>query len=441
MSITQDLYKHAKTRIPGGVQLLSKSPEQMAPGQWPAYAAKAKGCEIWDLDGNHYYDLTTNGIGSCMLGYRDPDVTKAVMERIDNGSMCTLNYAEEVRLADKLCEIHPWAENVRFARTGGETCAIAVRIARATTGRDIVALCGYHGWSDWYLAANLGAEGSLDGQLLPGLKPAGVPRGLTGTVYTFQYGDREAFDALLRDYGDRLACVVMEPLRGRYPSETGGFPQYVRDGIHRVGGLLIFDEITIGWRLTFGGSHKALGINPDMATFAKALGNGHPIGAVIGTREAMEGAHNSFISSTYWTEGVGPTAALATIEKMEKTRAWEHVMRVGDVVKQDWADAAKRNGVEIDTTGVSCLAHFNFPEHKLELKTLYTALMLKEGFLGNTAIYPTLAHDEKVLALHREVIDKVFYQIGETLRKGGKEAILEAIGGPVCNSGFKRLLD
>lgn len=441
MSITQDLYKHAKKRIPGGVQLLSKSPEQFAPNQWPAYAAKAKGCEIWDLDGNHYYDMTTNGIGACLLGYGDPDVTKAVMDRIENGSMCTLNYAEEVLLADKLCEIHPWAQSVRFARTGGETCAIAVRIARATTGRDIVALCGYHGWCDWYVAANLGVAGSLDGQLLPGVEPTGVPRGLSGSVYTFQYGDREAFDALIRDHGERLACVIMEPLRGKYPDETEGFPQYVRDGIHKVGGLLIFDEITIGWRYNFGGVHKVLGVDPDIATFGKALGNGHPIGAVIGTREAMDGANISFISSTFWTEGVGPTAALATLEKMEKTRVWEHVMRVGDIVKQDWADAAKRNGVEIDCSGISCLAHFNFLEYKQELKTLYTVLMLKEGFLGNTAVYPTLAHTDTVLDIHREVIDKVFYKIGEIIRKGGKETILEAIGGPVCTSDFKRLLD
>ena len=440
MSITQDLYKHAKTRIPGGVQLLSKSPEQFAPGQWPAYAAKANGCEIWDLDGKHYYDMTTNGIGACMLGYNDPDVTKAVVERVQNGSMCTLNYAEEVRLADRLCEIHPWAECVRFARTGGETCAIAVRIARATTGRDLVLICGYHGWTDWYLAANLKNEKGLDDLLLPGLKPAGVPQNLTGTTLTCVYEDYETFDQIIAEFGDRLACVIMEPYRHVLPD--GKFLRHVRSETKRVGALLIFDEITIGWRLCFGGAHKLVGIDPDMATFAKALGNGHPIGAVIGTREAMEGAHNSFISSTYWTEGVGPTAALATLDKMENTRAWEYVCQVGETVMKDWSDAAERNGVDIDCgTDVPCLAHFGFKENKLELKTLYTVLMLKEGFLGNTAIYPTLAHTDDVLALHREVIDKVFYQIGEIIKKGGKEAILEAIGGPVCLSGFKRLLD
>ena len=439
MSKTQQLYTHAKQRIPGGVQLLSKSPEQFAPGQWPAYAAKAKGCEVWDLDGKHYYDMTTNGIGSCMLGYADPDVTKAVVDRVQNGSMCTLNYAEDVALADRLCEMHPWAENVRFARGGGEICSIAVRIARATTGRDLVLICGYHGWTDWYLAANLSNEKGLDDLLLPGLKPAGVPKNLTGTTLTCVYEDYENFDAIIAEYGDRLACVIMEPYRHVMPD--GKFLRHVRAETSRVGALMIFDEITIGFRLCFGGAHKLTGVQPDMAVFAKALGNGHPIGAVIGTKAAMEGAHNSFISSTYWTEGVGPAAALATLNKMEKTRAWEYVNQIGEIVKKDWLDAAQRNGVEIDCSGVPCLAHFGFTEHKLELKTLYTALMLKEGFLGNNAIYPTLAHTEDVLALHREVIDKVFNEIGEIIKKGGKEAILEAIGGPVCNSGFKRLLD
>ena len=439
MSVSQDLYKHAKQRIPGGGQLLSKRPEMFAPGQWPNYFKKAKGCEVWDLDDKHYYDMTTNGIGACLLGYANPEVSAAVIERIQNGCMSTLNPPEEVYLADKLCQIHPWAESVRFARTGGEVAAVAIRIARATTGRDMVAICGYHGWSDWYLAANLGDSKSLDGVHLPGLQPAGVPRGLKGSAVTFNYDNKEEFDTIIREYGDRLACVIMEPCRNHMP--PAGLLQYIKDEIHRVGGLLIFDEITIGWRLNFGGSHLLFGVNPDMAIFAKALGNGHPIAAVIGTKAAMDGAENSFISSTYWTESVGPTAALAVLEQMEKTRVWEHVEKIGKTVQQDWQDAASRYGVEISTPGFACLAHFDFKENKKELKTLYTSLMLKEGFLGNTGLYPTLAHNDEVLAIHRETIDKVFYQIAEINKKGGKEAILDAIGGPVCHSGFARLLD
>ena len=383
--------------------------------------------------------MTTNGIGSCLLGYADPDISTAVIDRITNGCMSTLNPPEEVYLADKLLEIHSWAGSVRFARTGGEVAAIAVRIARATTGRDVVAICGYHGWSDWYLAANLGESKALDGVHLPGLQPAGVPRGLKETSVTFNYNDTAAFDRIISEYGDRLACVIMEPCRNHMPPE--GLLEHIRDEVHRVGGLLIFDEITIGWRLNFGGSHLKFGVIPDMAIFAKAMGNGHPIAAVIGTKEAMDGAQISFISSTYWTESVGPAAALATIEKMEKTRVWEYVEGIGETVKRDWSDAAARYGVKIDCPGFPCLAHFSFREFPLELKTLYTVLMLKEGFLANVGMYPTLAHDEKVLEIHREALDNVFCKIAETLKKGGKEAVLEEIGGPVCQSGFARLLD
>ena len=231
----------------------------------------------------------------------------------------------------------------------------------------------------------------------------------------------------------------MEPCRNNLPPT--GWLEHIRDEVHRVGGLLIFDEITIGWRLNFGGSHLQFGVNPDMALFAKAMGNGHPIAAVIGTKEAMDGAHTSFISSTYWTEGVGPTAALATIEKMKKTKVWEHAAYIGSTVKKDWADAAARHGVEITTPGLPCLAHFAFNENGLEMKTLFTVLMLKQGFMANTGMYPTLAHNEEVLKIHREALDKVFAEIAAIVKKGGKEAVIEAIGGPVCQTGFARLID
>ncbi|MCE5251715.1 aminotransferase class III-fold pyridoxal phosphate-dependent enzyme, partial [bacterium] len=295
-TVTRDLYDHAKRVIPGGTQLLSKRPEMMAPELWPAYYREARGCEVWDLDGRHYWDLSTNGIGSCLLGYRHPAVTRAVQRRIRYGSMSTLNPPEEVGLADLLCGLHPWAGRVRFARTGGESMAVAVRIARATTDRSIIAVCGYSGWHDWYLAANLGEDDSLRGHLLPGLEPLGVPRELRGTTVTFRYNSREEFQNVIDRHGDRLAAVVMEP--ARYNDPGPGFLEHVRDETHRNGALLVFDEITIGWRLTCGGAHLKFGVVPDIAVFAKALGNGHPVAAIIGTPEAMEGAHSSFISST-----------------------------------------------------------------------------------------------------------------------------------------------
>jgi len=436
-SKTEALYRHAKERMPGGTQLLSKRPEMFAPDLWPAYYREARGCEVWDLDGRHYFDMTHNGVGSCLLGYADPDVTRAVTERIARGSMCTLNSPEEVELADALCEIHPWAGQVRFARCGGETCAMAVRIARATTDRSVVAICGYHGWQDWYLAANLGADDALRGHLLPGLAPLGVPRELRGTAVTFNYGDRAAFDAILAEHGDRLAAVIMEPCR--YLDPEPGYLEYIRDQSRRAGALLIFDEITIGWRLCHGGSHLRFGVNPDMAVFAKALGNGHPIGAVIGTREAMDGAHNSFISSTYWTEGVGPTAALATLRKLCEQDVTAHVARIGDLMKELWRNTGARHGLPVQAAeGYPCLAHFAFDhEQANELRTAYTTRMLKHGFLAGSAIYPTLAHTESVVAQYAEALDAVFGELARALNQGTVPALLE---GPPAHQGFRRLL-
>ena len=435
VSRTQALYRHAKERLPGGTQLLSKRPEMMAPDQWPAYFREARGCETWDLDGRHYYDFSTNGIGACLLGFRDPDVTRAVQERVGLGSMCTLNPPEEVELADLLCEIHPWAEQVRFARCGGEACAVATRIARATTDRPVIAICGYHGWQDWYLAANLGESDALRGHLLPGLSPLGVPGELRGTAATFGYNGRAAFQAVLDQHGSRLAAVIMETCRSQDPDP--GFLEFVRDGAHRVGALLIFDEITIGWRLNYGGAHLRLGVHPDLAVFAKALGNGHPMAAVIGTRAAMAGAQGSFISSTYWTESVGPVAALATLRKMKTIDVPAHVARIGSRVQALWKECGRRHGLPVHADGYPCLAHFKFEHEKAEvLRTLYTQWMLDRGFLAGTGLYPTLAHTDDLVERYGEAVDEVFGRIARALAGADVEGQLQ---GPVAHSGFRRL--
>ena len=437
-SHTQDRYREARHRIPGGTQLLSKRPEMFAPDCWPAYFKKASGCEIWDLDNRHYYDFSHNGVGSCLLGYAHPVVSRAVQERIVQGSMCTLNPPEEVDLADRLCDIHPWAEQVRFARGGGEACAMAVRIARATTDRSAVAFCGYHGWHDWYLAVNLEEEDGLREHLLPGLEPAGVPKELNHTVFPFRHGVRRDLEAIITEQGERLACIIMEPCR--YHDPEPGFLEYVRDQAHRVGALLIFDEITIGWRRCLGGVHRLLGISPDMAVFAKALGNGHPIAAVIGTESAMDGARDSFISSTYWTESVGPCAALATLRVMEETRVWEVVDQAGTSVQQAWRESAERHRLPVEVpAGYGCLAHFHFDHPEgIVLRTLFTQRMLHKGFLAGTAFYPTLAHTASIVEQYVEAVDHVFHELAVLLAKG--DSLYDALEGPPAHDGFQRLL-
>ncbi len=436
-SLTQSLYTHAKTRIPGGTQLLSKRPEMFAPNQWPAHFREARGCEIWDLDGRHYYDFGLFGIGACPLGFRDPDVTRAVQRRLALGSFCTLNPAEEVDLADRLCGLHPWADQARFTRSGGEAMAVAVRIARATTDRSAVAVCGYHGWHDWYLAANLGDDDALRGHLLPGLDPKGVPRELRGTAFAFTYNRRDELERIVDRHGQRLAAVVMEPCR--YQDPEAGFLEFVRDTAHRAGALVVFDEITIGWRLALGGAHLKFGVNPDMAVFAKALGNGHPIGAILGTREAMRGAQESFISSTYWTDGLGPAAALATIEKLSICNLPAHAERIGRLVKQAWLAAGEKHGVPVTVDdGYPALAHFAFQHEQAQaLRTLYVQQMLERGILAAHAIYVSLAHTEQRIEIYVRAIEEVFAELGDALRRGQVEKRLK---GPVAHSGFRRLL-
>ncbi len=433
---SQQLYSKAKTLIPGGTQLLSKRPEMFAPDVWPAYFSKAKGCEIWDLDGNHYYDMSTNGIGSCLLGFADPDVSEAVIKRIKDGSMCTLNPPEEVELAEKLCEIHPWAQQARFARSGGEIAAIAIRIARATTNRSKIAFCGYHGWHDWYLAANLSHDNALEGHLLPGLDPNGVPKQLCGTALPFRYNEPEQLEDIIKKHGNDLAAVIMEPTR--YDDPRDNFLNEVRKLAKKCGALLIFDEITIGWRLCFGGAHLKYQIDPDMAIFAKALGNGHPVAAVIGTTQAMQGTHSSFISSTYWTESVGPVAALATLNKMANLDVPSHIAKIGRQVVDFWQKSSLKYGLKIITGKTHpCLSQFKF-EHisAAELKTLYTQLMLKRGFMAGANIYPTMAHNGKIMELYGAAINEVFCEISKIVNS---DNIAQYLEGPVAHSGFARL--
>ena len=438
---TQALYRHAKERIPGGVQLLSKRPENMAPGVWPPYGAAAHGCEVVDLDGNHYLDFSTNGIAACLLGYADPAVSEAVIKVVRDGSMCTLNPPEEVELADRLCEIHPWAERVRFARTGGETLAIAVRIARATTDRSKVLVSGYHGWSDWYLSCNLGDSDSLRGMWLAGISPYGVPSELRGTATPVEHGDFERMEQLFKEHGPELAAVVVEPCRNRKPA--AGFLEFLRRKCDEYGTMLVFDEVSIGWRYCYGGSHLKLGVTPDIAALAKALGNGHPIGAVIGSRKAMAGAERSFISSTYWTERIGPTAALATLKRMRETRVWEHVNKVGNRAMALWRDTAANCGLPIRLNTepeFGCFATFAFDtgdaDLNRQLRTLYTRMMLDEGFLAGTAFDPTLAHQECHLEAFAAALGRVFPKLAEIAASGkGPLAPQE-----VALEGFQRLL-
>lgn len=429
------MQQRARKRIPGVTQLLSKRPEMFAPGVWPGYYSKACGAETWDLDGNKYIDMSIGGIGANILGFCDRDVDKAVYEVIQSGNSCSLNCPEEVALADLLCEMHPWAQMVRYARCGGEAMAVAVRIARAHTGRDKIAFCGYHGWHDWYLAANLTGDEALNEHLLPGLSPAGVPRGLAGTAFPFRYNCIEELETIVKNNSGELAAIVMEPIRDQEP--THDFLPRIREIADEIGAVLVIDEITAAFRLCSGGAHLLYGIEPDMAVFAKGISNGYPMAAIIGREDVMQSAQDTFISSTYWTDCIGPAAAIATITKHQNNDVSKHLIAIGTAVQDGWKSAAEACGLAINVGGMKPLSHFSFDyDNGKAMVTLFTQEMLRRGYLASGRFYAMYAHTHEHVSGYLKAVREVFSVIETAHNQGTIETLLE---GAVAHAGFCRL--
>ena len=430
----QFLWKRAKKIIPGGNQLLSKRAERFAPGIWPTYYSKAKGSHIWDLDGRRYLDMSIMGVGCNILGYGDPDVDRAANRAIEKGSMSTLNTPDEVELAELLCKLHPWAQMVRFARTGGESMAIAARIARAYTGRDVIAFCGYHGWADWYLATNLYKKNALAEHLLSGLKPKGVPKKLRGTIFPFRYNRIEELEAIIKKH-PKLAAIIMEPVHGEEPSEN--FLKKVQKLAKKSGAVFIFDEITIGWRLAVGGAHLKYGVQPDMAVFAKGMSNGYAMAAIIGKRDVMQAAQDTFISSTYWSDAIGPAATLASIKKMQRVNLPKYLSHIGALVQKAWRQNAKKHGLKVEISGFLPLLFFKFMEKDREaIKTLFVQEMLRRGVLASDLFYASYAHKNAHVREYAKAMDESFAIIAKAIREGKVRTLLE---GAVASPNFQRL--
>ena len=431
----QKLYKRAKKVIPGGTMLLSKRPEMFLPDNWPAYFSRSKGCQVWDLDGLQYTDMSIMGIGTNILGYGHPEVDEAVTKNLRDGNMSTLNCPEEVFLAEKLIEMHPWADMVRFARAGGEINSLAIRIARASSGKDKIAICGYHGWHDWYIASNLNSDKNLDGYLLPGLEPNGVPRGLEGTTLPFNYNDIDQLEKLIKENKGEIAAIKMEVSRNEAPKND--YLLKVRELATENNIILIFDECTSGFRETFGGLHKKYDVQPDMAIFAKALGNGYAISACIGKEKYMQAAQKTFISSTFWTERIGPTAALKTLEVMEREKSWETITKIGESISDNWRQLAKKYNLSINTWGLPALSGFSFDSsNALSYKTLITQEMLKKGYLAGNCIYVCTEHRKNVVDGYFLELEPIFEIIKQCEDGRSVESLLD---GPLSHTGFKRL--
>ena len=400
------LYNLAKTIIPGGTTLFSKRSELHLPNKWPAYFKKANDCSVWDLNGKKYLDFFC-AVGTSILGYSNKNVNTSVLNNIKKGNLATLNCPEEVYLAKILIKHHPWSSLVKFTRGGGEANALAIRIARSNTRKKNVAFCGYHGWHDWYLSSNINSKNNLDSHLMPGLNYDGIHDNLKNTSFPFPYNDFEYLLKLIKK--KNIGIIKMEVMRNTEPQKK--FLQKIRDICNKKNIILIFDECTSGYRENMGGIHLKYKVNPDIAIFGKSLGSGYAINAIIGKKNIMNKAENTFISSTFWGERIGYTAALATINEFKRLNIFEKIVGNGKVIKNIWLSLSRKHNVPIRIMGRDSIPSFEFVNNHSINKTYLTQQMLKQNILATNLVYVNIFHNKKNISKYLKVLDKIFYDI------------------------------
>ena len=429
----QKILLQAKKVIPGGNQLLSKRSELFLPNVWPNYYKKAKGCKVWDLDNKQYYDFAGMGVTSCILGYANEKINKEIKKALDASGMCTLNALEEFVLAKKLLKIHRWAGMAKFCKSGGEACLVAIRIARAASNKQKIAFCGYHGWHDWYLAANISKKNNLDKQLLKGLNTKGVSTSFKNSIFPFVYNDIKSFKKIIKKHKKDLGVIIMEPMRGVRPKK--GFLREIRKIASKNKIVLIFDEITSGFHDTYGGIHLDFKVNPDIVIYGKSLGNGYPISAIVGKKKIMDVSQDTFISSTMWTDKIGFVAANKTLEILKKDKINKKLVKIGKEVRNSWLNISKESNVPIDVFGQYSMPGFVFKKNHRLLSTFFTQEMLKRGYLANTTITICDSYNSKIIKNYLINFRKVF-QIIKSHYKQGKEIKLK---NPLKHNTFQRL--
>ena len=430
------LQKYAHSIIPGLSGLLGKRPEMYLPGgNWPTYYKKAKGINVWDMNGKKYLDFTMVGIGTSVLGYSDNDINLSALKAIKSGSMTTLNPPEDIELAEELLKIHPWAQSVKFARTGGESMSIAARLSRAYTKKDKILFCGYHGWHDWYLSANLTSKKKLDSHLLPGLDPLGVPKGLEGSIIPFKFNDWNDLEKIVKVKAKECAAIILEPCRETFPEKN--YLRELRKIATKNNCVLIFDEITSGWRINTGGAHQKFKINPDIVVYGKTIANGIPMAAIIGKKKIMSLALKTFISSSFWSERIGPACALTFIRKHRRLNLGKKLDIIGLKIKKVWKNAARNNNLEIEINGINPLATFKLKSKNWpDTITYFNQEMLKKNILASDRCYANLKHNDKSIKIYENACEEIFRKISNLENKGILKKKLE---GPVKQMGFKRL--
>ena len=430
------LWLEASKIIPGGNSILSKRPERYASKIWPTYFKKAKGCEIWDLNNKKFYDFAQMGIGVSILGYSNKELNNYIKKKIDKGISTTLNSYEEVDLAKKLLKLNPGFNGVKFARSGGEAMAVAIRLARSLKiNNQYIAFSGYHGWFDWYLATNLQTKNNLNEHLIPGLDTVGVDKKLKGSIYPFSYNKTEELKKLIKK-NKKIGIIVVESARYDYPEKQ--FVKNINKICKENNLILICDEITSGFRINGTGAYKKIGFKPDIVVYGKGLGNGFPITAIVAKKKIINKAQKSFISSSNWSERVGFCAALKTIEIIEKKKIWKHLDIIGKQIREGWLKIFKKYNLKISVSNFLPLLtmKLNYGSKNNLILTYYTQEMLKKNFLVSSSIYISHTHSKKIVKRYLYESDKIFKKISILLKH---KKIKKEIYTNIRTDAFKRI--
>lgn len=412
---SEDMLKRALRTIPLGSQTFSKSRTQYPHGVSPYFIERAKGSRVWDVDGNEYIDFV-NALCAVTLGYNDPDVTEAVRNQLEDGIIFSLPHPLEHQVAEKIVEIVPCAEMVRFGKNGSDATSGAIRLARAYTGRDHVAVCGYHGWQDWYI-------GSTSRNL-------GVPQSTRRLTHAFLYNDIDSLRKIFNEYPDQVAAVIMEPMNTTEPKD--GFLEKVADLTRKNGSVFIFDETITGFRYANGGAQEYFNVIPDLATFGKGLANGYPVSAVAGKADIMRLMEEIFFSFTFGGETLSLAAAKASMDKILAQPVIKTLWSQGKMLAEGSKSLIKKHGLEnvVSVQGKDCWSFLIFSDSgaysQLEFKTLFLQEVFEKGILTIGTHNMSYAHSDDDITRLLAVYDEVFAQIAKAISHNSLREMLRA---------------
>lgn len=425
---SEEYLKRAEKVLPGYSCCYSRAPLYYARRTYPSYIEKGKGCVLIDIDGNEYID-TTMALLPVVLGYSHESTLSALQKHIEHGPLFTLPHRIEVELAEKLVEIIPCAEMARFGKNGADATSAAVRVAREFTQRDHIAICGYHGWHDWYIS-------TTD-------QNSGVPSVMCSLSHKFAYNNIESLAQLFKDYPGQIACVIMEPMSVEYPKDN--FLEKVKELTHENGALLIFDEIVTGFRWAFKGAQGYFNVIPDLATFSKAMSNGFPISALVGCSDIMEhfAIGKAFWSTTYGNESLSMAMALETLNYIEENDVIPFIWKQGRKLQDGFNNIAKQSGlvdyfecIGVPPRNVQIFRNYD-GEPDLHVKTLFQQECVLRGVITlgchNVCFSHTDEYVDKILKTYGDVLDF----ISEIYRKG--DDVNQYLKGPCAEPVFKRI--